>query len=52
MVLVFGEITTKAVLDYNAIVRSVVKRIGFNDSSLGMLYFECCFCFVEDPNSN
>jgi S-adenosylmethionine synthetase len=35
MVLVFGEITTKAHLDYQKIVRGTVKRIGFNDSKLG-----------------
>eukprot|EP00005_Dracoamoeba_jomungandri_P003980 CAMPEP_0174259204 /NCGR_PEP_ID=MMETSP0439-20130205/8058_1 /TAXON_ID=0 /ORGANISM="Stereomyxa ramosa, Strain Chinc5" /LENGTH=371 /DNA_ID=CAMNT_0015343001 /DNA_START=123 /DNA_END=1238 /DNA_ORIENTATION=+ len=35
MVMVFGEITTSAVVDYQKTIRRVVNRIGFNDSSLG-----------------
>jgi S-adenosylmethionine synthetase len=38
MVLVFGEITTKAILDYQKIVRGTIKRIGFNDSKIGFDY--------------
>merc|ERR1719329_1466068 len=36
MVMVFGEITTKANLDYDTIVRQAVRNIGFNtyDDSL------------------
>jgi S-adenosylmethionine synthetase len=41
MVLVFGEITTNAVLDFQKIVRSTVRDIGFDDSSKGFDYKTC-----------
>ena len=41
MIMVLGEITTKAVLDYQRIIRGAIKKIGYNDSALGFDYKTC-----------
>jgi S-adenosylmethionine synthetase len=43
MVMVFGEITTKAKVDYEAIVRATCKGIGFTSEDVGL---DCDKCKV------
>ena len=35
MIMVLGEITTKANLDYQKVIRETIKKIGYDDSAKG-----------------
>ena len=38
MIMIFGEITTKAVVNYEAVIRDAIKHIGYDDVEKGLDY--------------
>jgi len=51
LVVMAGQITTSARVDYAQVAREVVKRIGYNDSSLGFDYKSCGVLVCYDQQS-
>ena len=49
--LVTGEITTKAVIDYQKIVRDTIREIGYDDSSKGFDADTCAVFVAMDQQS-
>ena len=43
-VLVMGEVSTKAVVDYESIIRDVIREIGYTDESIGFDADTCEIC--------
>jgi S-adenosylmethionine synthetase len=50
-VMMAGEITTKAQIEYTEVVRNTVKEIGYNDSKMGFDYETCGVLMAIDKQS-
>src|SRR5271165_5602937 len=51
LVVLAGEITTTAVVDYPAIARETIKRIGYDNSDFGIDYKGCAVLVCYDKQS-
>ncbi|MFQ5519180.1 MAG: methionine adenosyltransferase [Mariprofundus sp.] len=51
LALIAGEITTSAVIDYQDIVRSAIKDIGYNSSAMGFDWESCSVLVSLDKQS-
>jgi S-adenosylmethionine synthetase len=50
-VVVAGEITTKSSIDFGKLARSVIREIGYTDSSMGFDYETCGVLTAVEPQS-
>jgi S-adenosylmethionine synthetase len=51
MALIAGEITTSAVIDYQDVVRSAIREIGYNSSAMGFDWESCAVLVTLDRQS-
>jgi S-adenosylmethionine synthetase len=49
--IVAGEITTKAVVDYSAVVRNVIREVGYTDDEMGINADTCAVMVSIDKQS-
>jgi S-adenosylmethionine synthetase len=52
LVVMAGQITTHAAVNYGELARDVIKRIGYNDSSMGFDYRSCAVLTAYDRQSS
>ncbi len=51
LVVMAGQVTTSAVVDYAQVARKVVQRIGYTDSDIGFDYKSCGVLVCYDQQS-
>ena len=51
MIILSGEITTSAMVDYTSVAREAVKQIGYNSSEMGFDYETCAVLVSLDKQS-
>ncbi|MFP4521634.1 MAG: methionine adenosyltransferase [Fibrobacterota bacterium] len=51
MVVVAGEVTTKTNVDFQAVVRTTIKKIGYDDARMGFDYNTCSVLIALDKQS-
>ena len=50
MIMVLGEITTKANIDYQKVIRETIKKIGYDDSAKGIPIYCDISCLFKQQN--
>ena len=51
MIMILGEITTTAVIDYNKVIRETIKEIGYDDGAKGLDYNSCSVLVAIEQQS-
>jgi len=51
LVVLAGEITSKAVIDYQSVARETIKNIGYDNTDYGIDYRGCCVLVAYDKQS-